>query len=143
MAEKIIVRQNKKYETIFLASDPHEADAAELQPVHSVYELSPYTMLLASIGSCTAILLTSYAENHKIALEEVELRLEYSRFFDEDCENCESIEKYEEQIHEEIIFTGNLSDADRKRLFAVSRQCPVHRIVEDGIQIESRMGETA
>jgi uncharacterized OsmC-like protein len=143
MGEKVIIRQNKRYETVLMATDPHEEDGTELQPVHSVFELSPYTMLLTSIGTCTAILVTSYAENHKIALDEVELRLEYGRFFDDDCENCESIDHYEEQIREEIVFTGDLGDADRKRLFAVSRQCPVHRIVEDGIQIESRMGEAA
>lgn len=156
MSEKIIVRQNKAYETEIRAYNPEDFDedvhdhrSAVASPsseavtdedyvlVHSVYELTPYTMMLVSLATCTAILLTSYAENHEIDLTEVELRLEYQRNFKEDCKNCEKIDQYEEKIIETIQYRGNLSEQDRSRLQAISRRCPIHMIMEQGISIQS------
>ena len=138
MSEKVIIRQNKDFETEFLASDPHTTDS-DLQPALSIYHLSPYTMLLASIGSCTAVLLNSYAQNHGIDLEEVELSLEFGRNAAEDCEDCEGIDEFEEQIEEQITFFGDLGEAEKDRLYAVSRQCPIHRMVQQGMTIRSRL----
>lgn len=156
VSEKIIVRQNKAYETEIRAYNPEDfeeddhdhgeaantasSDAVSDEDyvlVHSVYELTPYTMMLVSLATCTAILLTSYAENHEIDLTEVELRLEYQRNFKEDCKNCEEIDQYEEQIVESIQYRGNLSEQDRRRLQAISRRCPIHMIMEQGISIQS------
>ena len=143
MAEIVVIRQKANFETIMLAPDPHEEDSEELHQVASIYDLTPYGMLLASIGACTAILLHSYAQNHKMDLQEVELSLTYERVFEDDCENCETIEAYEEQIREKIRFMGKLNEKDQKKLFAVSHQCPVHRMVEDGIHIDSSLDATA
>jgi uncharacterized OsmC-like protein len=95
-------------------------------------------MLLASLGSCTAIVLNTYARNHGLALDEVELRLAYERKFDEDCENCEVIDAYREVITEEILFTGSLTEQERRKLYQVSKQCPIHKMLEAGVPVESR-----
>jgi uncharacterized OsmC-like protein len=137
MTEKIIVRQKADFSTEILVADPDNPDSHELMTVHSIFELTPYSMLLASIGTCTTILLHSYAQKRGIDLQEVEIRLEYKRNFKEDCENCENIEAYTDQIDKEMTFTGTLKDVEKERLLAVSHQCPVHRIVEDGIPIKA------
>jgi putative redox protein len=140
MSERVILRQKANFDTELLATDPH-GESDEMQPVEHVLALSPYGMLLASLAGCTAVLLTTYAQNHNLPLEEVELRLKFDRTFDEDCENCESVDEYREIIAEEIIFSGNLTAAQRQKLLAISRHCPIHKMVHEGIEVRSQLGE--
>jgi uncharacterized OsmC-like protein len=143
MAEIVVVRQKSDFETEFLAADTDATDmeARQLKPVHAIHELTPYGMLLAGLGSCTAILLHSYAHNHSVPLQEVELRVSYDRVFDEDCEHCEEIGEYAEQIDAEVALTGDLDDKERNKLFLISKHCPVHKILHDGIQTVFRLPE--
>jgi uncharacterized OsmC-like protein len=141
MAEKVTVRQNNQFETDVLAQDPHNPDDQELYPIGDVHQLTPYGMLLAGLGSCTAIVLHTYAQYHDVALHEVELRLKYDRVFADDCKDCAGIEEYTEQIEEEIVLTGDLTPEEHKRLLVISRQCPIHKILAHGIEIESRLVE--
>jgi uncharacterized OsmC-like protein len=142
MAERVIVRQNSSFETEILAQDPHVPHADHLHPVEHVHQLTPYGMLLAGLASCTAIVLHTYAQHHGVDLDEVEMRVEYDRIFAEDCENCEDIEEYKEQIDEEIVLTGDLTPEERGRLLLISRYCPIHKIISHGIEVSSRLGES-
>jgi len=141
MGESVIVRQNSKFEAAILALDPHDPDAHQFHPVDDVRHLTPYGMLLAGLGSCTAIVLHTYAQHHGVDLREVELRLQYDRVFADDCKDCEGIEEYREQIEEEIVLTGELALQDRRRLFMVSRHCPIHKMLTGGIEVQSRLAE--
>lgn len=144
MAEIVVVRQKSNFETEFLAADTDSPDveARELKPVHAIHELTPYGMLLAGLGSCTTILLHSYAHHHGVDLEEAELRVSYDRVFDEDCERCEEIGEYTEQIDAEVMLTGDFDEKERNKLFLISRQCPVHKILHDGIETVFRLVES-
>lgn len=135
----MIVRQNDNFEIDFQAEDPSDPESAELRPVSHIHELNPYAMLLASVGSCTTIVLHTYAQNHGVALQEVELDLKYKRNFQQDSENSENTERYEEQIEEELTFTGDLTEEDRQKLYQVAKQCSIHRMLEDGIEISSQL----
>jgi len=141
MGEKVIVRQNSRFETEILALDPHYPNAHHFYPVGDVRQLTPYGMLLAGLGSCTAVILHTYAQHHGVDLREVELRLQYDRVFAEDCEDCEGIEEYREQIETEIVLSGELVPKERKRLLRVSRHCPIHKILKQGIEVQSRLAE--
>jgi len=143
MSEKVIVRQNNRFETEFLAIDPHHPDADQFQPVAHLHALTPYGMLLTSLGACTAIVLHTYAQHHDVDLQEVELRLAYDRVFKEDCETCTEIDQYEEQIQEEIELVGEISPADRQKLLRIAHQCPIYKMFANGIKIESRLAPTA
>ncbi len=132
MSENIIIRQNREFLTEILAPDPHHPEDPKLYPVEHIYHLTPYGMLLASLGACTAIVLHTYARNHGVALEEVELRLGYERIFADDCRDCEAIDEYREQIVEEIVLKGNLSAQERQKLLLISRHCPVHKMLHQG-----------
>jgi putative redox protein len=134
MAETVVVRQNHHFETEFWAADPHEPESTELEPVTRIHSLTPYGMLLASLGACTAIVVHTYAQHHGIELHEVKLVMEYNRNFAEDCEDCEEIDGFEEDIAVEIEFEGELTPAIRQRLLAVSKQCPIHLMLEEGIE---------
>jgi len=141
MGESVIVRQNSDFETQVLAQDPHEPDAEQFYLAENINHLTPYGMLLSGLGSCTAIVLHTYAQHHGVDLRQVELRLTYDRTFAEDCENCETIHEYHEQIDEAIVLTGNLTPEERERLFRVSRHCPIHKMLAHGIEINSRLTE--
>ncbi len=139
MGESVIVRQNNSFETEILARDPHNPDDPEFYSVDHMHQLTPYGMLLAGLGSCTAIVLHTYAHHHGVELQEAELHLEYDRVFAEDCEECEGIEEYREQIETEIVLRGPLMPEERKRLFAVSKHCPIHKMLKHGIEVHSRL----
>ncbi len=139
--ERVWVWQNKDYETMFSAPPVEEPELEELHPVQHIHELSPYGMMLASLGSCTTVVLNSYAENHNIPLEAVEIHLQYDRIFKEDCDNCENINEYKEIIREQIRFEGDLSEKDLKRLQAVAHACPIYRMFLQGIEIETIINE--
>lgn len=141
MAERVTIIQNSGFETRYLAPDIQDLEEGAIRPVTKLQEMTPYGHLLAGLGGCTAIVLHTFAFNHNLALEEVEIRLEYDRVFREDCENCENINRYEEKIREEIILRGDLSQQERDRLFQVSKHCPIHKMLEKGIQIDSRTSE--
>ncbi|MFQ6099891.1 MAG: OsmC family protein [Anaerolineae bacterium] len=141
MGEVVIVRQNSKFETEILSLDPHDPDDHQFHPVDHIHYLTPYGMLLAGLGSCTAIVLHTYAQHHGVNLREVELRLQYDRVFADDCVQCEGIQEYKEEIAEEIVLTGGLAPQERKRLFAVSKHCPIHKMLIGGITVQSRLAE--
>jgi uncharacterized OsmC-like protein len=141
MGERIIVRQNSRFEIEILALDSHDADAHEFEAVDDVRQLTPYGMLLAGLGSCTAVVLHTYAQHHSVALDAVELRLEYDRVFEEDCERCEGIQEYEERIEEEIALMGELTPVERNRLYLVSRHCPIHKMLAGGIEVRSALAQ--
>lgn len=137
MSEKVIFRMNRENQAEVLAADPHDPEGGELQPVEHLLGVTPYGMLLVSLGGCTGILLHSYAQNRGIPLEAVEMRLEYHRDFDDDCEKCETIEHYGEHIYATLSLEGDdLSEKDRERLWHISHQCPVHKILEEGIVVQ-------
>lgn len=141
MTERLILRQNNRFETEFLSTDPQQPESQEFKSTTNMHELTPYGLFLAGLAGCTAIVLHTYARNHGLDLRKVELRLTYDRVFDEDCENCEEIERYTEQIDEEILLVGELDELEREKLFLVSKQCPIHKIVEDGIEVHSSLVE--
>ena len=72
MGEHVVVRQNYQFETEILAADPHTPESDQLESVAHVFQLTPYGMLLAGLGACTAVVLNTYAEYHGVGLEQVE-----------------------------------------------------------------------
>jgi putative redox protein len=139
MSEKIIVRQNNKYEVGFWAVDPNQPDTDEYQPVQGLHEITPYGMMLVSLATCTAQVVLPYAQHHGVDLEEVEFRLTYDRTYKEDCENCEHINEYKEEINEQITFHGELSESEKEKLFRIAHQCPIEKIFRGGITIHSEL----
>ncbi|HSM23659.1 MAG TPA: OsmC family protein, partial [Anaerolineaceae bacterium] len=111
----------------------------EFHSVLHINELSPYTMLLSAVGACTSIVLHTYAQNHGVALDEVELHLQYQRDFQNDQEDANPTGSFEEKIEERLMLRGDLNDQDRQKLFRVAQQCSIHKMLEAGIEINSQL----
>jgi putative redox protein len=138
MAERIIFRQNNKFEVEFLASDPRDPESGDVYKVDGLHEVTPYGMMLFSLASCTAQVILSYANHHQVSVQEVEFDLTYERVFEEDCENCQDIDRYQEQINESIRLVGDLSEREEEKLFQIAHQCPIQKMFQDGIEIKSK-----
>jgi uncharacterized OsmC-like protein len=138
MSEKVRVIQDSSYQIRFFAPDPADPESGRLKPVRHLHELTPYGMLLASLGSCTTIVVHTYAQNHGIDLQEAEVHLEYRRNFKQDCENCEQIDRYDEQIESQVHLRGELTREEKEKLQQVSRLCSIHRLLESGVTIQAQ-----
>lgn len=137
MAERVIVKQDSQFRTVFKAADPEDVHSDEFETVEDIHQLTPYGMLLSSIASCTALVLHTFAQNHEIALEDVEIHMSYDRIFREDCESCEEEQEYTEEINEKIRLIGNLSQQERDKLMRIAHFCPIYQMVEPGIPIKT------
>ncbi|MDT7798933.1 MAG: putative redox protein [Actinomycetota bacterium] len=114
-----------------LVDEPVSVGGADAGP-------NPYELLLASLGSCTAITLRMYADRKGIPLTGATIRLRHERIHAEDCEKCETERGMLSRITREIELAGDLDDDQRAKLMLIADKCPVHRTLSSEIVIETR-----
>jgi uncharacterized OsmC-like protein len=106
-----------------IADEPRQAGGSDQGP-------SPYELLLASLGACTAMTLKMYAERKQLLIREIEVMLTFDRVHAEDCESCsdEQRERNEQiqHISRLIYVTGEVTEEQRQRLLYIAGRCPVH-----------------
>jgi putative redox protein len=99
----------------------------------------PYALLLAALGTCTAMTLSMYAAHKSLNLERVKVRLTYNRIHAEDCEACENSTGWAHRIDIELTLDGDLSEQERRRLLQIAERCPVHRTLVDEKEIRTTL----
>jgi putative redox protein len=102
------------------ADEPPESGGSDRGP-------DPYVLLLASLGACTSITLTMYAQREGLPLQGVTTRLQHSKIHANDCAECETEEGKIDRIELNIGLDGPLSDEQRSQLLGIAEKCPVHR----------------
>ncbi|TXI29137.1 MAG: alpha/beta fold hydrolase [Nitrosomonas oligotropha] len=100
---------------------------------------NPYELLLAALGSCTSMTLRMYANHKQIDLQDITVELHHSRVHAEDCSGCEKQKTQIDVITRTIQLRGNLSDQQRARLLEIANQCPVHKTLQNKIQIDTNL----
>ena len=140
MTEKVLIRLDDQFRLEVEATDPENKDSEEFLPVIRVHELTPYGMMLAGVGACTSMVVMTYAENHEINLDQVEIHLDYDRVFKEDCDNCQGIDRYDEHIYESFDFIGDLSQETKEKLLKIASHCPIEKMMKQGVDFVSEMG---
>ncbi|MBV9453152.1 MAG: OsmC family protein [Rubrobacter sp.] len=117
------------------ADEPEESGGSGRGP-------DPYDLLLASLGACTSITITMYAQSEGLPLQGVTTRLQHSNVHAEDCAECETEEGKIDWIELHIELDGPLSDEQRSQLLEIAEKCPVHQTLtsETVIRIESADG---
>jgi putative redox protein len=118
----------------FLADEPVAVGGLDSGP-------SPYNLLLAALGACTAMTVRLYADHKKLPLERVSVRLTHNKIHAQDCEDCETKEGMLDRIDRNITLEGPLDVDQRKRLIEIANKCPVHRTLES--EIDTRTVEQA
>jgi uncharacterized OsmC-like protein/pimeloyl-ACP methyl ester carboxylesterase len=114
----------------FLADEPVKVGGLDSGP-------GPYDLLLAGLGACTSMTLRLYAENKKLPLERVSVRLTHNKIHAADCLNCETKEGMLDRIDRNITLEGPLNAEQRKRLLEIADKCPVHRTLESEVEIRT------
>lgn len=90
--------------------------------------MSPAALLLASLGSCTAITVRMYADRKQFNLDGIKIHLAI----------CKEEEMSKETtITRKIEFIGDLTDEERQRLYVIADKCPIHKILSNPIRIET------
>jgi uncharacterized OsmC-like protein/alpha-beta hydrolase superfamily lysophospholipase len=100
--------------------------------------LSPYDLLTAALGACTAMTVRLYAERKGLPLERVTVHLEHSKIHAADCESCETSEGKIDRIDRTITLEGELDAEARATLLAIADKCPVHRTLTSEVEIRTR-----
>ena len=113
---------------ILSADEPQSAGGSDSGP-------DPYSLLLASLGACTAMTVQMYAHRKQWPLKKIEVRLQHSRVHGEDCESCEPKRGSLDRIRRHISLSGELSGEQRARLLEIAKRCPVHRTLTSGVSI--------
>jgi uncharacterized OsmC-like protein len=92
--------------------------------------MSPYELLLAALGACTAMTLKMYSARKKLPITDIEVLLTFDRIHADDCESCTADEhtgKTEVQHISRLIYiTGTITAEQKQRLLYIAGRCPVH-----------------
>ena len=116
----------------FLADEPLASGGTALGP-------TPYDLLLAGLGACTSMTLELVAARENIPLEGQTITLEHQRCHAGDCAADGEGHPKLETIERVITLAGPLTEQQRSRLLVVADKCPVHRTLEGGVTIRTRL----
>ncbi|MFV0543215.1 MAG: alpha/beta fold hydrolase [Marinicella pacifica] len=115
----------------WLADEPEKVGGDNRGP-------DPYAHLLAALGACTVMTLRMYANHKKWPLEDSIVTLQHSREHAEDCEDCDNKNAKIDVISRQIKIVGHeLDDEQRARLMEIADRCPVHRTLENKIDMRT------
>lgn len=137
MSSTVIVEENGRgrYQQDITVGDRHRLVADE--PLDNGGEdagPAPFDLLLAGLGACTAMTVRMYAERKEWPLKHVEVVLRMDKVEDESGHKVDRIERI-------ITLEGDFTGEQRQRLLEIAGKCPVHRILQHPLRIDSRLSE--
>lgn len=115
-----------------VADEPRDVGGTDIGP-------TPYDLLLSSLGACTAMTLRMYAERKEWDLQKVEVALNHSKDYHQDCEECEKSGTKIDIIQRVIRLYGNLDEDQIKRLMNIADKCPVHKTLTSTTVIKTQL----
>ncbi|MFB6368607.1 MAG: OsmC family protein, partial [Gemmatimonadota bacterium] len=106
---------------------------------------SPYDLVNAALGACTAMTLRMYADRKEWPLEEVTVRVDHDKVHADDCEACDDADAGDrskiDRFEREVSVTGELDDEQRERLLEIADRCPVSRTLKASSAVVNRLAE--
>ena len=116
----------------FLADEPAEVGGADTGP-------SPYDLLSAGLGACTAMTLRMYARLKKIELGLVTVTVRHNKVHAADCLECTDEERHGngkiDRFERVISIDGGTPEGLADKIIEIAGKCPVHRTLEHGAKV--------
>lgn len=108
---------------VFVMDEPERIEGQDLGP-------DPYTVFLASLAGCTLSTLRMYIDRKGWTTPEITVKLNMHQSQEKDLTTF---------IERELIFGSEITDEQRERLLLIAKKCPVSKIMENNIQINTRI----
>lgn len=105
-----------------ISDEPIEIGGADLG-------FKPGELLAASLASCTGITLRMYADRKGWNLEETMVEVNFDNDLPDDVT----------QMTMNIRLFGNLDAAQRQRLLEIANNCPIHKMLENPIHVQTNL----
>lgn len=102
---------------------------------------TPYDLLLAGLGACTAMTIRLYATRKKLSLRQVQVRLRHRKTHATDCAGCESGDARIDRIDRVIALDGELDESARENLLRIAEKCPVHKTLHSTVEVHSSLSD--
>jgi putative redox protein len=116
-----------------LADEPAASGGTDRGP-------SPYGLLSAALGACTAMTLRMYARRKGWPVPAISVDVDHDKTHAKDAEAGEQrLDRFRRRIRLE----GALDDEMRARLLEIADKCPVHRTLEGGARVETTLAPSA
>jgi len=124
-----IGKEKYKTEVVFgnhemIADEPIELDGKDLGP-------SPFDLLQASLGTCTAITLKMYVDRKEWEVEEIKVIVKLNQ----EREGTTIHSHFEQEI--EVV--GNLDEKQRERILLIAKKCPVHKTLKGEVEVSTNL----
>lgn len=105
---------------------------------------SPYELVAAGLGACTAMTLQMYARRKKWDLKEVKVHLEHFKDYTTDREDVETGKSKIDHFDRLLELEGDLNEEQKQRLLEIANKCPVHRTLHQEVEVQTSLkGEDA
>jgi putative redox protein len=95
--------------------------------------MSPYQLLLSSLGACTVVTLRMYADRKEWNVDSIKVSLNLSRDMVNGVANS--------TITRDLEFEGAIDEEQKQRLVQIANACPVHKILTGNISIQTQLAE--
>lgn len=132
MQEEVIVNIGRDNYTTNITFGKHNIIADEPEDIGGKDQgMSPFPLLLSSLGTCMVMTMRMYANRKNWDLEAAEVKLFY--------EIQKSGLQQTMYIRCHITLQGNLDEDQKKRIYAISDKCPIKKTLSNPIIVESNL----
>ncbi len=117
----------------FIADEPKSYGGDDTGP-------TPYDLLNAALGTCTAMTMKMYADKKGWPLEGVTVEVTHERQHADECDHVEAMEegrKMQALNRRIALHGGGLDDDQRQRIIEIADKCPVHKTLEGELHVHT------
>ena len=120
----------------FLADEPVDVGGSDTGP-------SPYDMMAAALGACTAMTLRMYVRLKKLDLGLVTVTVRHNKVHAKDCLECTEDERARggkiDRFERVISIDGGAPEGLADKIVEIAGKCPVHRTLEHGAKVITKL----